>query len=60
MIAMSIFASGAVEPREAIRWVCGLKGLHSIVFGASSPVNIQGTKALIEEHWSLESEVALS
>src|SRR5262249_7904821 len=33
-IAMSIFASGAVPPREAIEWVCGLEGLDSIVFGA--------------------------
>jgi hypothetical protein len=50
-IAMSVFASGAIPPREAIEWVCGLDGLHSIVFGASSPSNIRQTKELIERSW---------
>jgi hypothetical protein len=50
-IAMSIFASGAISPRDAIEWVCGLEGLHSIVFGASSPRNIQQSKELIEKAW---------
>ena len=50
-IAMSIFASGAIPPKEAIAWVCGIEGLHSIVFGASSPANIRQTKELIEEAW---------
>ena len=35
-VAMSVFASGAIPPREAIEWVCGLPNLESIVFGASS------------------------
>lgn len=52
-IAMSIFASGAIPPREAIEWVCGLDGLHSIVFGASSPGNIRQSKELIEQAWGL-------
>jgi hypothetical protein len=50
-IAMSVFASGAIRPEEAIEWVCGLKGLQSIVFGASSRANIVQTRQLIERHW---------
>ncbi len=50
-IAMSIFASGAIPPREAIEWVCGLEGLHSVVFGASSAANIRQSKELIEKAW---------
>ena len=50
-IAMSVFASGAIPPTEAIEWVCSLQGLHSIVFGASSPRNIRQTKELIEQAW---------
>ncbi len=50
-IAMSVFASGAIPPEEAIEWVCGLEGLDSIVFGASSPTNIRQTKELIEQQW---------
>ena len=54
-IAMSIFASGAIPPREAIEWVCHLEGLQSIVFGASSPQNIRHTKELIEANWDINS-----
>jgi hypothetical protein len=54
-VAMSVFASGAIPPREAIDWVCGLEGLHSIVFGASSPGNIRQSKELIERAWGLKS-----
>ena len=35
-IAMSVFASGAIPPREAIEWVCAQPNIESIVFGASS------------------------
>jgi hypothetical protein len=52
-IAMSVFASGAIPPKEAVEWVCGLRELHSIVFGASSPGNIRQTKELIEQAWGL-------
>jgi hypothetical protein len=52
-IAMSVFASGAIKPREAIEWVCGLEGVESIVFGASSAANIQQSKRLIESAWGL-------
>ena len=52
-IAMSVLASGAIPPKEAIEWVCGLEGLQSIVFGASSFGNIRQTKELIEQAWAL-------
>ena len=53
-IAMSVFASGAIAPREAIEWVCGLDGLQSIVFGASSAANIRQTRDLIDAAWGLK------
>ena len=52
-IAMSVLASGAIPPKEAIEWACGLEGLQSIVFGASSAGNIRQTKELIERAWGL-------
>ena len=54
-IAMSVFASGAIAPAQAIEWVCKLEGLQSIVFGASSPANIRHTKTLIENAWGLSN-----
>jgi hypothetical protein len=51
-IAMSVFASGAIEPKEAIEYTCNLKGLQSIVFGASSRKNITQSKQLIEDGFS--------
>jgi hypothetical protein len=57
-IAMSVFASGAVRPAEAIEWACGLEGLQSIVFGASSAANIRQTKELIERAWGLPATLA--
>jgi hypothetical protein len=50
-IAMSVFASGAISPREAVDYVCGLKGVEAIVFGASSRTNIRQTNQLINERW---------
>ena len=49
-IAMSIFASGAINPREGVEYVCGLENVTSIVFGASSRRNILQTKELIEKY----------
>ena len=46
---MSMFASGAIPPREAIEYVCAQPQIESIVFGASSRANIRQTKALIDE-----------
>ena len=50
-VAMSVFASGAIPPREALEWVCGLPNLESIVFGASSRANIVSTRQLVDELW---------
>jgi hypothetical protein len=50
-VAMSVFASGAIPPREAIEWVCSLPNLESIVFGASSRANIASTVRLVDEYW---------
>ena len=48
-IAMSVLASGALTPREAIQYVCAQPKIESIVFGASSRGNIRQTKGLIDE-----------
>ena len=47
-IAMSTLASGAILPKEAVEYVCGLEGVNSILFGASSKEHIEQTKTLIE------------
>jgi hypothetical protein len=52
-IAMSVLASGALPPREAIEWVCEQPNIESIVFGASSRRNIANTRELVDEHWHL-------
>ncbi|MBY0441679.1 MAG: hypothetical protein K2Q25_06020 [Mycobacteriaceae bacterium] len=51
LIAMSVFASGAIPPRAAIEYICRQPQIQSIVFGASSRVNIRATKLLIDELW---------
>lgn len=48
-VAMSVLASGAISPRDAIEYVCKQPKIESIVFGASSRANIRQTKALIDE-----------
>ncbi|MFZ4857101.1 MAG: hypothetical protein ACOYL3_11960 [Desulfuromonadaceae bacterium] len=53
-IAMSVFASGAISPQEAIEWVCQQSNIESIVFGASSQDNIRNTKQLVDEFWPLK------
>jgi hypothetical protein len=49
VIAMSVFASGGIAPREAIEWVTNEPYVESIVFGASSRSNIENTVAVIRE-----------
>jgi hypothetical protein len=49
-IAMSILASGAVKPKEAVEYVCRQPDIKSIVFGASSRQHIVETKELIESY----------
>ena len=48
-VAMSVLASGAISPREAVEYVCRQPQIESIVFGASSLANIRQTKRLIDE-----------
>lgn len=52
LIAMSVLASGAIPPREAIEYVCSQPQIRSIVFGASSRANIAQTKSLIDDMWA--------
>ena len=52
-IAMSVYASGAIPPREAIEWVCAQPNIESIVFGASSRTNIRNTRELVAECWTV-------
>jgi len=49
VIAMSVLASGALPPREAIEWVTREPYVKSILFGASSRANIKSTVSLIRE-----------
>ena len=48
-IAMSVLASGALRPREAIEYIARQQKIEAIVFGASSHANISQTKRLIDE-----------
>jgi len=48
-VAMSVFASGAIAPKEALEYVCSQEKIESIVFGASSRGNIRQTKQLIDQ-----------
>ena len=48
-IAMQVLAGGAVSPKEAIEYVCGLPNIESILFGASSKGNITETASLINK-----------
>lgn len=58
-IAMSVYASGAIPPAEALEWVCGLPNVNSIVFGASSRGNIRNTREIVERYWGpLHAEAA--
>jgi hypothetical protein len=54
-IAMSVFASGAIPPREAIQWVCEQPQIASIVFGASSRGNIRSTRELVDRYWAKQT-----
>ncbi|MFT4081947.1 MAG: hypothetical protein QM638_05130 [Nocardioides sp.] len=50
-IAMSVFASGALSPREALEWVAESPAIESVVFGASSAAHIRGTCEIAEDVW---------
>ena len=48
LIAMQVFAAGAIPSNEALEYVCNLEGVDSILFGASSRGNIKNSKELID------------
>jgi hypothetical protein len=48
-IAMQVLAAGAIRPKEAFEYVCGLKGVHSILFGASTKAHIEESIKMISE-----------
>ena len=50
IIAMQIFAGGAISSKEAIEYVCTLPNIQSVLFGASSQGNIQETVSLIRHY----------
>ena len=50
-VAMSVFASGAIEPRPALEWIHEHASVESIVFGASSRSSIASTVAIARELW---------
>jgi len=59
-MAMSILASGAVAPKEAVEYVASQKNIRSIVFGASSKAHIQETKDMIDQHeWSIADPLTI-
>ncbi|MGZ8516020.1 MAG: hypothetical protein ACXWWD_01655 [Chitinophagaceae bacterium] len=49
-IAMQVLAAGAIQPKEAIEYVCSLPNIQSILFGASSKANINETTSLIHKY----------
>jgi hypothetical protein len=55
-IAMSVFASGAIPPREALEWVSGIPAVESVVFGASSTAHIESTVRIARELWGSVSD----
>ena len=47
-IAMSVFASGAVRPEEAVEYVERFEGVEAVLFGASSKEHIEETARLFQ------------
>ena len=43
VVAMQVLGGGALAPKDAIEYVCGLPNIESILFGASSKGNIENT-----------------
>ncbi len=48
-IAMQVLGGGAINPKDAIEYVCKLPNIESILFGASSGANITQTVNYINE-----------
>jgi hypothetical protein len=56
-VAMSVFASGAIPPEEAVEWVCSQPNVAAIVFGASNARNIRHTRDLVARYWTLPPDL---
>lgn len=48
-VAMSFLASGAIKPSEAVEYIASIKGVNSVLFGASTHSHIKQTKELLED-----------
>ena len=48
-IAMQVLGGGAINPKDAIEYVCNLPNIESILFGASSRGNIEQTVNYIHQ-----------
>ncbi len=59
-IAMSVYASGAIPPKEAFEWIATFPKIESVVFGASSAANIRNTRDVAEEFWGGQARTELS
>lgn len=46
---MQVLGGGAINPKEAIEYVCNLPNIESILFGASSKANINQTVNYIND-----------
>ena len=53
IIAMQVFAGGAIPPNEALKYICQLPNVESILFGASSKQNIEQTVNYIHQFDSM-------
>ena len=49
VIAMQVMAGGAIPAWEAVRYICRLPNVESVLFGASSKANIEETVSLIRD-----------
>lgn len=49
LIAMQVLGGGAIPVKEALEYVCSFPQIESILFGASSKVNIESTVNTIKE-----------
>lgn len=49
VIAMQVLGGGAIHPKEAIEYICGLPNIEAILFGASSKMNIENTASYINQ-----------
>jgi len=59
-VAMWVYASGAIPPKEALEWVRAQPNIESIVFGASSRQHIASTKSFVDEMWGPKSGPAVA